>query len=121
MPRSSGPEATGRRRAPGGARPRSLRAVTPGEHTVGMPSLETAPLPSGTLWAPDGTGSARAAVTPDHWSRRTDQARRRPASWAPSWHPLAGPALLDRLRSTGRARPSGDPTLATELRTFLQE
>jgi hypothetical protein len=39
---------------------------------------------------------------------------------APGWRPLAGAALLDRLRVTGRARPPADPTTAVDLRTFLE-
>ena len=36
------------------------------------------------------------------------------------WQPLAGTSLLDRLRSTGRARPSFHPTLASDLRAFVE-
>lgn len=44
-----------------------------------------------------------------------------PALWASPWRPLAGATLLDRLRATGRPRPTGDPALAAELRAFLEE
>ncbi len=44
-----------------------------------------------------------------------------PALWVPVWRPLAGAALLDRLRATGRPRPTGEPALAAELRAFLEE
>ncbi len=44
-----------------------------------------------------------------------------PALWASAWRPLAGAALLDRLRATGRPRPTGDPALAAELRAFLED
>ncbi len=37
------------------------------------------------------------------------------------WQPLAGPALLDRLRITGRPRPAADPELAARLRHELEE
>lgn len=38
----------------------------------------------------------------------------------PSWRPLAGPALLERIRVTGRTRPVTDPAFTTELRTLLE-
>jgi len=38
---------------------------------------------------------------------------------APGWRPPAGPALLDRLRVTGRARPVPDPELVADLRSHL--
>lgn len=48
----------------------------------------------------------------------------RPLEVAPSlgeWQPLAGAALLDRLRITGRPRPKADPALGRELRQRLDE
>jgi hypothetical protein len=36
------------------------------------------------------------------------------------WHPLAGPALLERLRVTGRPRLKADPELARRLRSSLE-
>lgn len=41
------------------------------------------------------------------------------ASWESGWQPLSGGALLDRLRVTGRARPSADPVLVADLRAHL--
>jgi hypothetical protein len=38
-----------------------------------------------------------------------------------AWEPLAGPALLDRLRITGRPRPTADPELVVMLRHGLEE
>jgi hypothetical protein len=38
-----------------------------------------------------------------------------------SWHPLAGRALLDRLRFTGRPRPRVDPDLAGRLRGIVEQ
>ena len=35
--------------------------------------------------------------------------------------PLSGTALLERLRVTGRARPTADPVFDDELRTFIEE
>lgn len=35
--------------------------------------------------------------------------------------PLAGAALLDHLRVTGRPRPAADPTFTAELRAFLED
>ena len=42
---------------------------------------------------------------------------------APShgWQPLAGAALLERLRITGRPRPPADPELATRIRRTLEQ
>jgi len=37
-----------------------------------------------------------------------------------AWHPLAGKALLDRLRITGRPRPCADPELAARLRAGIE-
>src|ERR1035441_1731930 len=37
------------------------------------------------------------------------------------WQPLAGAALLERLRVTGRPRPSLDPTLSRRLRDRLDD
>ncbi len=85
-----------------------------------MPSSEIVQVQSGIPKASGDTTPGDPSATLDARSRRDDRAGRRPASWA-SWQPLAGPALLDRLRATGRARPSGDPTLAAELRAFLEE
>ena len=48
----------------------------------------------------------------------------RPLEAAPSfgeWRPLAGAALLDRLRITGRPRPKADPLFGQELRQGLEE
>jgi hypothetical protein len=36
------------------------------------------------------------------------------------WRPLAGPALLERLRVTGRPRPPADPELAGRLRSMVE-
>ena len=42
---------------------------------------------------------------------------------APShaWQPLAGEALLERLRITGRPRPPADPELAARIRHTLEQ
>jgi len=38
----------------------------------------------------------------------------------PEWRPLSGPALLERLRVTGRPRPATDPAFAADLRGLLE-
>ncbi len=38
-----------------------------------------------------------------------------------AWRPLAGEALLERLRITGRPRPPADPELATRIRHTLEQ
>ena len=48
------------------------------------------------------------------------QLRHRPLG-PDAWQPLAGAALLDRLRTTGRPRPAADPELAAMLRHGLEE
>ena len=40
--------------------------------------------------------------------------------WSARWQPLAGAALLERLRVTGRPRPAADPALSGDLRSFLE-
>jgi hypothetical protein len=40
--------------------------------------------------------------------------------WDPMWRPLAGAELLERLRVTGRARPSASPELADDLRALIE-
>ena len=40
-------------------------------------------------------------------------------AWSAGPQPLAGAALLDRLRVTGRARPEADPVLVADLRAHL--
>ncbi len=41
-------------------------------------------------------------------------------AWVSGWQPLAGTALLDRLRVTGRARPVADLRLVADLRSLLE-
>ena len=40
-------------------------------------------------------------------------------AWSHPWRPLAGPALLERLRVTGRPRPTVDPEFVLRLRRHL--
>ena len=42
-------------------------------------------------------------------------------STSPGWQPLAGAAILDRLRVTGRARPTADPAFVADLRSHLED
>jgi hypothetical protein len=50
--------------------------------------------------------------------RRASSATAQPHRVA--WYPLAGPALLERLRNTGRPRPRSDPEFAHMLRDRLE-
>jgi hypothetical protein len=50
-----------------------------------------------------------------------ERERARPRPEFGNWHPLAGPALLDRLRFTGRPRPRVDPDLARRLRGIIEQ
>jgi hypothetical protein len=40
--------------------------------------------------------------------------------WSPAWRPLAGAALVDRLRVTGRPRLGADPGFSADLRALLE-
>ncbi len=42
-------------------------------------------------------------------------------AWSDPWRPLAGPALLERLRVTGRPRPKADPEFVHRIRHHLDE
>jgi hypothetical protein len=61
----------------------------------------------------------------DRRELRAEAPDREPASWdptlAPGWTPLAGDALLDRLRVTGRPRPLADPERVVQLRESLEQ
>ena len=78
--------------------------MTPSGHTVHMI----------TTRAPRGAGQEQVRVSPPRAG--FDGARARSGTW----EPLAGDALLDRVRHTGRARPMVDPVLADGLRSYLQ-
>ncbi len=52
-------------------------------------------------------------------TEQTTRARRGPVDGSARL-PLAGPAILDRLRVTGRARPVPDPGLVADLRAHLE-
>ena len=77
--------------------------VTPTGHTVAMRTTD----------APRGERAAWAGGPDD------DSAAGSPSS-GPARRPLAGPALLERLRVTGRPRPSTDPSLRADLRALLE-
>ncbi len=51
---------------------------------------------------------------------RPDRAGHGAETWASGWQPLAGAALLARLRVTGRARPVADPVLVADLRAHVE-
>jgi hypothetical protein len=40
--------------------------------------------------------------------------------WGPAWRPLAGAALLERIRVTGRPRMATDPVFTAELRALIE-
>jgi hypothetical protein len=66
-------------------------------------------------------GGGRSRSTSDSHggsrSRREEIACGR--AWSHPWRPLAGPALLERLRVTGRPRPKVDPEFVLRLRRHL--
>jgi hypothetical protein len=41
-------------------------------------------------------------------------------AWGPAWRPLAGAALLERIRVTGRPRPTADPAFMADLRALFE-
>jgi hypothetical protein len=49
-----------------------------------------------------------------------DERPGRPGAWTRPFEPLAGSALLDRLRTTGRARPRVEAGFAERLRSMLE-
>jgi hypothetical protein len=59
----------------------------------------------------------------DRRELKTEAPDREAAGWdptlAPGWTPLAGNALLDRIRVTGRPRPLADPERVVQLRESL--
>jgi len=75
------------------------------------PAVHTGPMI--TTGAPRGEQQGRG-----RGSRGSDDTARA-VSVSAGWQPLAGAALLDRLRHTGRARPTADPALAADLRSFV--
>jgi len=72
---------------------------------------------AGRVARTDGTGRVRQVGDPR--SAEGAPAAHGPV-WAADWRPLAGPALLDRLRVTGRARPAADPDLVARLLAHLE-
>jgi hypothetical protein len=73
------------------------------------------PAPSGPT-EPAGPGAVSEPV-----ALGGERVRPRPRPGFGSWHPLAGGALLDRLRFTGRPRPRVDPDLARRLRGIVEQ
>ena len=77
--------------------------------------------PGGIPWSDRGLVPA-AVPAPDHALRpNADVIPIRSRRDAPEWMPLAGTALLDRLRHTGRPRLHPDPCLVARLREWLEQ
>jgi len=92
--------------------------VTPTVHTVGM---ERTDAPMGER-ARRGRGPRDGVGTGTGRGRRTtDGAGAAGTSHrSPGWRPLSGPALLERLRVTGRLRPAADPAFTADLKGLLE-
>ncbi len=86
-----------------------------------MLGVEIEPVQSRTVGTRRDAPVASPVAASAHGSPRPDQVGDPTALWAFPWRPLAAAALLDRLRVTGRPRPTGDPALAADLRAFLEE
>ena len=84
--------------------------MTPPVHTVSMTRRRTTP-----TGEHGGPGPRTPRQRRARWRLRA-AARAGRRRW-----PLAGTALLDRLRATGRSRPPADPTFADELRAFIED
>ena len=92
--------------------------VTPAGHTGAMVVLDIdrAPVEPGGHLPSNGSeaGGARPAGEEPRILRSLPAA-------PDTWKPLAGAALLDRLRITGRPRPKADPELTAKLRHDLEQ
>ena len=90
-----------------------------------MPVMEIdrrAQAPEAEPSAPSGpTGLVGVAAVSEPVALGGEGARPCPRPEFGSWHPLAGGALLDRLRFTGRPRPRVDPDLAGRLRGIVEQ
>jgi hypothetical protein len=90
-----------------------------------MPVMEIdrrAQAPEAEPSAPSGpTGLVDMAAVSEPVALGGERVRPRPRPEFGSWHPLAGGALLDRLRFTGRPRPRVDPDLARRLRGIVEQ
>jgi hypothetical protein len=86
------------------------------------PAPETEPpAPSGPTGPGEAAGVAGVAAVSEPVGPGGERVRPRPRPEFGSWHPLAGEALLDRLRFTGRPRPRVDPDLARRLRGIVEQ
>ena len=79
-----------------------MSRVTPSVHTVVMRMTD----------APKGERAGRGPGPGDDRGTGT-----RPLG--PAWRPLAGGALLERIRVTGRPRPAADPAFISDVRALL--
>lgn len=98
--------------------------VTPLVHTHSMVVMDierTRDEPGAIRWSDRGPAPA-AVLSTEHAVRPTPAVVPiRSGADVPEWMPLAGTALLDRLRHTGRPRLRPDPTLVARLRGWLEQ
>jgi hypothetical protein len=72
--------------------------------------------------APEETGPSPGKVHPKSSSGAFSSAQvAGPGPRSHGWQPLAGDALLQRLRITGRPRPAADPELAGRIRDTMEQ
>jgi hypothetical protein len=94
--------------------------VTPWGDTRAVPVKTTERARGGGRIRPNQErGLSSGGLRPIVVGRPTEQSSGSEA-WSRPWQPLAGPALLDRLRTTGRARPAVDPGFASGLRSSIE-
>src|ERR1019366_6538062 len=105
-----GAEATGHSAGP------LFMRVTPAVHTVAMLQMDV-DRHAGILRA--GGGRSRSTSDSHGGSRSRREEIACGQAWSHPWRPLAGPALLERLRVTRRPRPKVDPEFVFRLRCHL--
>ncbi len=77
-------------------------------------------MPGGAGGEPPEAHEARGTWLANAHADHDDEPRRVSAGTAAAWRPLRGDELLERLRVTGRRRPSADPERAFRLRSELE-
>ncbi|MGA8723732.1 MAG: hypothetical protein WB565_01700 [Acidimicrobiales bacterium] len=94
--------------------------VTPWGDTRAVPVKTTERARGGGRYRPNRERDLSAGRLRPNVVGRPAERPPRSEGWSRPWQPLAGRALLDRLRTTGRARPAVDPGFAAGLRSSIE-
>ncbi len=94
--------------------------VTPWGDTRAVPVKTTERARGGGRFRPNRERDLSAGRLRPNVAGRPAERPPRSEAWSRPWQPLAGRALLDRLRTTGRARPVVDPGFAAGLRSSIE-